>query len=57
MILVSAYLIGYFISFGLIFGAHEKWNFNAFGTAFIVSWMSWINVGIFLSDFVKEKIK
>jgi hypothetical protein len=58
-ILLTAYLIGYFVSFGLTLGCHEEPGFGAISAAFVVSLLSWINIGIYLSDFLphNEKIK
>jgi len=59
MILLTAYLIGYFISFGLVAGIEEKFNWDTLGLCLVVSLLSWINIGIFLADFIpnKKKIK
>lgn len=59
-ILLTAYLIGYFISVGLIIGIHEKsTRHDAIIAGIFIGLLSWINIGIFLADFIpsKEKIK
>lgn len=57
ILLLTAYLIGYFISFGLVLGAEETFTFDSFIGAFMVSFFSWINIGIYLSGFISSKSK
>lgn len=52
-----AYLVGYFISFGTCLGIFEKSNYGAYCTSFVWGFTSWIGVGMFMADFIKEKIK
>jgi hypothetical protein len=57
MILLTAYLIGYFLSFGLIAGTEDKFNWETFRACFFISLLSWIMIGIFLADFIPKKEK
>lgn len=59
-ILLTSYLIGYFISFGLVIGIHKEFNFNVFVLAFFCGLLSWINIGVLIADKLipdSEKIK
>lgn len=55
IILLTAYLIGYFLSFGLVIGIEDGFDLDTFGAAFVISFLSWINIGIYLADFIPKK--
>jgi len=57
MILLTAYLIGYFLSFGIIAGSDENFNWTTFWSCLFLSLLSWIMIGIYLSDFIPKKEK
>jgi hypothetical protein len=55
MILLTAYLIGYFITFGLVIGTEDKFDWDTFGACVFISLLSWIMIGIYLADFIPKK--
>lgn len=57
MILLTAYLIGYFLSFGIIAGTEDKFNWKTFWMCIFISLLSWIMIGIYLADFIPKKEK
>jgi hypothetical protein len=57
-IILTAYLIGYFISVGLIIGIEDDEDtFSTVCGAICMSFLSWINIGVYLADFLPYKQK
>ena len=55
MILLTAYLVGYFLIFGIVAGTSHKFDLDTFGTCLFLSLLSWIMVGVFLADFITKE--
>lgn len=50
-ILLAPYVIGYFITFGIVLGSDDDdLDVRLLLTAFLVSFLSWIGVGLYISD-------
>lgn len=52
IILLTAYLVGYFISFGIAFGFKEEKDswWSTFSFAIFLGFLSWINIGLLVGD-------
>lgn len=55
--LLGLYLVGYCISFGMALAVIDKKDGPTFMTAFVISFLSWINVGTAIGDFIKKYLK
>lgn len=57
--ILGLYLVGYFISFGIVFGFKEKdesfWFTFSFG--FFMGFLSWINLGLLFGDVCRKYLK
>jgi len=56
-IILTAYLIGYFISMGIVMGIHEKFDRDAIWSGIFIGLFSWIVIGMHLADFLPSKEK
>lgn len=55
--LIGLYLVGYFISFGMTLSAVDKNDWATYMAAFFISFLSWINIGTVMGDFLREYFK
>lgn len=57
ILLLGLYLVGYCISFGMALAVIDKNDWATYATAFFVSFLSWINIGTAIGDFIKKYLK
>lgn len=54
-IILSVYLVGYLISFGIMLGKADDLKISDFIPLLIVSLISWIGIGLYLSGYSPGK--